>query len=367
MGPRVIASAMAVIVVNFAPGPLVNAQRVVMIRDSATCDNCIRLEPAVTLIGNDSTTLSRSSKAVAIDEWYVVAPTYTPGQVVIYATDGTFVATFGRRGQGPGEFAAESTLRIAPGPGDSITIVDRARWHVFSPERQFMRTTILPAAPLFAAVTPNGMLLGSFPWQASDGRVHTVSMMNSSGRIVRSYDPPSAEEPGDPWTTLRIVQSYEGALWTARVNRVEIRREPLGGDSVPRIWRRTTGWFPGWQGYNGREPYFERPRPQMTGFGPTADVIWVFSQTADRHWQSLRNPGARAGVEAAQPPNVDPEAFFDGVIEAVDRLTGRVLARLGTDEVWRPVPGRPDMAQHVRTEQSGELALDLVSLVLIGK
>ena len=346
----------------------VDAQNIVIIRDSATCTTCIEFEPVLTLMGSDSVPLSRPSKAVAFESSYVVTPTYAPSQVAVYATDGTLIETVGRPGQGPGEFAAGSALKIARGSEDSIFVVERNRWHVFSPEREFVRTTILPASPVFVAASPDGMLLGAFPWQATNGRIYTVSMMNSSGRVVRSFDRPRDEEPDDPWTTLRMVESYEGALWTGRINRIEIRRQPLDNDSVPVVWRRTNGWFPGWEGYNGREPFYERPRPQMTGFGATADVIWIFAQRADQNWRALRAENANGGRERPRAAGeVEPETVFDGVIEAVDRVTGVVLGRRETDEVWHAVSGRPDFAQRTRLLESGNVALEVVRLVLVDK
>jgi hypothetical protein len=62
--------------------------------------------------------------------------------------------------------------------------------------------------------------------------------------------------------------------------------------------------------------------------------------------------------------NVDPDKVFDGVIEAVDRTTGRVIATVSTDEVWRPLSGRPAQAQRTRMLDSGEVVIEVVRLVL---
>lgn len=72
--------------------------------------------------------------------------------ISVWSTDGSYQSSFGRRGEGPGEFPI-GTLSLFIDDGDSVHVRDSRNWSVFSPEHEFVRR-----APSFLA--GSGYLLG---------------------------------------------------------------------------------------------------------------------------------------------------------------------------------------------------------------
>jgi hypothetical protein len=345
------------------------AQRVIPIKDTPVCSACrISITLLRRLAGNDSITLSRSSRVVIVGNTYVVTPTYTPAQIVVFDSVGSIVKTFGRRGRGPGEMLGGNTLRVAAGPGDSIHVVDQNRWLVFAPRTyDFVRSVNLPASPTFALIMKSGLLLAAFPWQPRSGHLFTASIINTEGQIVQSFDPLDSEEQGHPWVTVRSIDATDNAIWTARVNSTTIRRQSLTSGEVT-VWQRKEGWFTGWTEYSWREPYLDPPRPTLSAVRSDGSTLWVHSQRADADWSPLRELEPPRGSEGMRrPTNVDPERFFDGVIEVIDAATGDVITRLVTREVWHPLMGQRDLVQRMHHLESGEIVIEIARLRMEGQ
>ena len=58
--------------------------------------------------------------------------------ISVWSEDGTYLSSFGSRGEGPGEFAGDY-LALLVDSGDSLHVRDIANWSVFSPDHEYIR------------------------------------------------------------------------------------------------------------------------------------------------------------------------------------------------------------------------------------
>lgn len=58
--------------------------------------------------------------------------------ISVWSADGAYLSSFGRAGEGPGEFKGES-LTLFVDDGDTLHVLDSRDWMVFSPEHEFVR------------------------------------------------------------------------------------------------------------------------------------------------------------------------------------------------------------------------------------
>ena len=140
------------------------AQRTIAVAVEPSCSGCgIELRPVVSLVGSDSigVALSRDSRAVVHGTGYLVTPTYEPGQIAVFDQTGRFLRGFGRLGQGPGGMSGFSQ-KVRVGPGDSVHVLDRGQWNLFTPSYEYVRSQVLPGNPFDATVTPGNLLAISY-------------------------------------------------------------------------------------------------------------------------------------------------------------------------------------------------------------
>jgi len=116
-------------------------------------------------------------------------------EVRIFSTEGRHLASFGREGEGPGEFMLPT--RMFPGPADSILVWDdhTARVTVLTPDQGFARTIRLdplPRGPKLVGVAEDGRLLvtGMYPDQVQSGGITRIPqsyfIYSSSGEKLDS-------------------------------------------------------------------------------------------------------------------------------------------------------------------------------------
>jgi hypothetical protein len=108
--------------------------------------------------------------------------------VVAFGSNGGYVGTIGRRGQGPGEFV--SPWKVAVDAQDSVFIWDAglARISVFGPDLRFKRSFSVPPQWLINSIqfVQNGQLLVAAYGRNEPGSLHLLSR---SGRLNRTFGP----------------------------------------------------------------------------------------------------------------------------------------------------------------------------------
>lgn len=109
-------------------------------------------------------------------------------RVVVFARDGRYVGTLGRRGRGPGEF--ESPWRVATDANDSIFVWDmaQARISVFGRDLRFARAFGVAPHWVIGSLRflPDGRLLVAAYGRGERGTLHVLSR---TGRVQRTFGP----------------------------------------------------------------------------------------------------------------------------------------------------------------------------------
>ena len=181
------------------------------------------------------------------------------GRVVAFSSDGAFLRTYGRRGQGPGEFRFPALLEVID---DALWAQDLSgqRTHVFSLDGSFLRTVGIPGPP-------RGLIDGYW-WFLADGRIviyevgmlrdeeHTyqraeMRVMDAEGNVLASRETPwlpatERFQPADRSEAVTLELQFRGfsegryarqhGFFLMSADQPEVRVYDLDGD-LTRILR----------------------------------------------------------------------------------------------------------------------------------
>jgi hypothetical protein len=108
------------------------------------------LAPEIRIVSSDSipqTQLSRVNDLLAAPDGFIFTADMREGTIRLYDPNGRFVRSFGRLGDGPGEFS--TATNIVGAAGDTVLIYDQNRGyiHVFRRSGTFVRTQHLARVP----------------------------------------------------------------------------------------------------------------------------------------------------------------------------------------------------------------------------
>lgn len=265
-----------------------------------------------------------------------------PGTVLAWNADGSFRATVGREGQGPGELGGRGLKRVYVGAGDSLIVRDAGRWSVFGPDLAFgrvMTSTALQRARDHVHPLDDGRFLVTEPAPGAEPG-HWFHVVSATGEVVRSFgpaDPAAVADHGwDPANLPPRASAYRGGatFWAAPAATAdgEYALEEWSVDGrLLRTLRRTAPWL--------HEEVAVGPRMTLPAFQllnqDEAGLLWVLAIVQD---PQSRDPGEEA------PEGERDSAMFDLRWEVIGPGAGAVLASgvfdtlPGEDEVgWPPV------------------------------
>jgi len=301
----------------------------------------VRLTPS-----EDGSRPDPSWTSVALDRRgriYSAARTQSgPGTVLAWNADGSFRATVGREGEGPGELSGRGLKRVYVGAGDSLIIRDVGRWSVFGPDLTFGR--VINSAALQRArehVHPldDGRFLVTEPVPGAEPE-HWFHVVSATGHEVRSFGPADPTAVADHgWDAANLPprpSAYRGGFtfWAAPAATADgeyVLEERSVDGQLLRTLRRAAPWL--------HEEVAVSPRLTLPAFQllhqDEAGLLWVLAIVQDPR---NRDPGEEA------PEGERDSALFDVRWEVIDPDVGEVLASgvidtlPGEDEVgWPPV------------------------------
>jgi hypothetical protein len=264
-----------------------------------------------------------------------------PQSVSQFDVDGSFRASVGREGEGPGEFKTASHIVLLP--DDSIAIFDAAlsRATIISRDLSVVRTVDIPRVVLWNvhvlrwpdAVVLNGLASrgGMAGWP-----LHFVDLSAQPASITRSFGANGGEYRISDHGSLRqeIASAIDGSLWTADVVNYTLRKWDVEGRLIHTL-HRTPDWFGSQTNFYSPGTKTSPPPPRIRGINEDSNgrmVVIAHVARPDwmRAWEGLEDIPAGSGeVAVSELPSY--EDLYRTRIELVDLETGRLLSSQDTD------------------------------------
>ena len=261
---------------------------------------------------------------------FVVATPQNGAEMLVYDSQGRYRESFGRSGEGPGEFVEPGFGVLRPLPGGGMLVLDPFR----------RRITRLSATWSFESSTDLGGVLATNVMPLASGAGYVLAGWGRDERSERAEITQVIDLDGDLVETIAVVPTDD-----------EMRSfffSPLAADGEGRVWRAlpteyaVEAWDPADPGIavrlEGRPDWFtpgppadgyplEAPAPSViNGLRHEGGLLWIATIVADGNWEE-----AVADPEPFVP--LDPSGMMDGVVEVIDDTTGRLVARTVRDEV----------------------------------
>lgn len=308
---------------------------------------------AIATIGTDGAgpALSRLT-SLAMDDagCFYAAPTYEPGVAAVYGRDGRYLRSFGRRGQGPGEYTSR-LMRVRIAPQDTVHVLDGPRHTVLAPGGDtFVRLTTLSFVPRSTSFTRDGRLVVTSPLEGSGRQVHILS---PDGTVERSLVPVPEGDPRALHNGVGPLSNIkEGNLWIGSPDRYRLDLWSTDGRLLRSI-EREVPWFPP-RAARGRTP---EPGARLLGLLQTDSLVWTL----------VRVPDSRGGgfAPTGRPvEEVDMNEHEDTIIEALFAVTGEVVGSIRLDAAASGFLGKSPIVYTSREMDSGLIAIDVLRLSL---
>ncbi len=313
-------------------GP-VQAQDRIVVSSTVTCGACridLQWIAALGRLEDDVAIHPLSTLAIDSEGRFYVASTYNPGELAMYDADGALIRSFGRLGQGPGEFGRGSETPLFVGPGDSVHVFEVNRHSILLPGLEgFVRLQSLPFRVMSAVALPGTLVVTPMPTGVTDS-ANPYFVFDQDGQLLHSFGSYDAGGASAFYAGLRYLsRASDSTFWASHVNRPEIALWDVRGRHLITIVL-DLDWFRPWVTSQGI--LSPTPDPHMRGAWQDPDGrLWVSIAVPDPDWAP---PTERRGREITLT-EIDPSDVFDTVLLVVDVTAGSLLAqeRFGTSYV----------------------------------
>lgn len=290
-------------------------------------------------------------------------------QPFVFDSLGAYLGRVGQIGTGPGEFRRARFAAV--GPGDTLLVYDAptGQVSVFDSRLRFIKR--IPSARNVQQfeVLSDGTLLGVGMVRAADRIGLLYHLSSAASDSVRSIGLPALRvTPQMPFEAFRQVgRAAAGGFWSANefyVYRLE-RWSPDG--RLLQVLEPRSSWFHQYPVVRREGPGHVTPE-----VAPKAEIIAVWTDTLGRVWVAARtaDPRWREGLgkptvaEGGQQYSVkDSELIWDTVVEVIDPVRGRVLARATLPWVVHGAVGGNQLFSIVQRPDDG-IRLDIWELHL---
>jgi hypothetical protein len=245
--------------------------------------------------------------------------------VLKYDSIGRFQGTFGRRGQGPGEFERIHALHVDN--LDTLYLFDYnlSRMSVFAPNDSFVRAMAIPRAQPLEAIKLSDRDWVFAAMIFSPSRTGLPLQHVRDGEIVRSFGAQNpALLPGNDQAAFRHIARAAGAnlVWSSMEDRYQLELWSMTG-VLHRVLVRRAQWFPAPPPIPAPADSMRPPPPLVRRIIQRSDsLIAVLAYVSDANW--------RPSPELALLPNV--HRAFDTVIELIRPSDGRLITSARFDE-----------------------------------
>lgn len=334
--------------------------------DGIQCSQCTVQSRLIATLGRaaDPVLLDIGSFAVRDSQGrYYVAEPAEFGVVLAYDANGAYMRKLGRRGDGPGELTAVTSMAI--GPGDSLYVFG-TRLTVFSPLGVFARTAYVlgAAAPVNEAlVLDDGRLVAQAMIHSAELIGLPLHIVDREGAVRRSIGDADAEAYVESFPTShrRIAKGQRGTFWSADLNRLRLQQWDANGRRVAVIEPRLP-WFAPWDPVRetATRPWDVRPPPMVLSVSlDSVGRLWVAVTVADSKW---RRRSLRRGPGKPMTPG-EMADLLDTMILALDPRTGRVIHEQRFPNKFKNFVG-PAMISEMVEDDDGVISLRVWQLTL---
>jgi hypothetical protein len=287
-----------------------------------------------------------------------------PGEIYVFDADGNVLRTFGRRGDGPGEYRVVNEVRV--GARDSLYLFDNAsaRMTVLAADLTVARTTRMPVAvrATEVAVTSDGLIIAADRVSTPDRVGLPLHVVDQKGTLLRSFgSDDTTTYVATPFAMSRaLALDQRGLVWAAARTSYRLELWDVGGAKKLDL--------------NGNAPWF---RPWVTDAPLTPDappLPWIQAIQVDqagRIWVLCRI--SSTDFAGSLVPEETPRGrfyrltnyarAFDTIIEVIDPIEKRLIAAVRVDDYLTNFVGL-GTALGFREDATGVPALDLWELRL---
>ena len=327
---NVTLSRLSLVALLAVPAPA-RAQEVVPI--STDLPQCaVRLDEAVILGSiDDPGTIGLHSWITRLASGdFVVATLENDAEMLVYDAEGRYRESFGRSGEGPGEFLAPGMGRLRPSPDGGVLILDSGTRRItsLSATRELLGTTQigdLMGINFLPSTSGQGFIIGGWGGAADGVPGGVTRMIDGDGAAVAEAD----AVPWERWMVqfffFPMTTDAEGRVWRARPTEYALEAWDPDGSTVQVRLEGSPEWFtpgPPLPGYP-----LEAPGPSVIGsLGYAEGLLWVGTTVADSEW-------AEVADEVVPGVGLDGNKLMDTVLEVIDPGTGALVARTVHDEL----------------------------------
>ncbi|MDE2761360.1 MAG: hypothetical protein OXK74_01075 [Gemmatimonadota bacterium] len=278
---------------------------------------------------------------------YIVGPVVGDELIAVFGADATYRSSFGRTGEGPGEFPEYTMwLHIEVGEGDTLFVIAYPNvLHTLAPRAERSLDQVrLPFSIRDAVVLKGGTIAVQGNVRTEAG-ITTIQTLRPDGTIESSLAASEADEEdwekwknrpenrsGVRWDVRRVFGRSNDRLdiWSAHLNRYRISRYGVDGTEKTRI-ERIAKWFLSYTFRSPGAPTRAPTEPIVSDVHQDGDgLLWVAIQRAPASFTPI--PDSPPGVEAPMDQFRDMNQFLHTTIEVIDPVAGELVARREFDE-----------------------------------
>ena len=240
------------------------------------------------------------------------------GVISVWDSRGGFLSSFGSVGQGPGEFTVRGMMNLFVDRRDNLHVMDGGCiWSVFSPEREFLRSTSaysITRIEVSTVMLDDGNILTS---ESARDQSRYFRIVDTTGAVQRTFV--EVEDDEFEWGLRPIAYAGGDTFWAA---------PPIeGGDAyvleewgvdgeLRRTLRREALWYR-WAGYGEISPAVSRLHVTNDG------LLYILVRRPTEAYRSEFERARRRGEFVAREAR---DGLTEVLFEVIDLRSGELLA-----------------------------------------